>query len=51
MSEFQKQSIIAINGETVAKGFQIARQEARKVEPILVTGSHYVVGETLKFMK
>ncbi len=51
MSEFQKQSIIAINGETVAKGFQIARQEARKVEPILVTGSHYVVGETLKFIK
>jgi len=51
MSEFQKQSIIAINGETVAKGFQIARQETRKVEPILVTGSHYVVGETLKFIK
>lgn len=39
----------AIDGESVANGMNKALQEVREGEPILVTGSHYLVGELLKF--
>ena len=40
----------AIDGGTVARGVAAALRAARGGEPILVTGSHYVVGELLKFL-
>ncbi len=38
----------AVLGGTVREGFDLALRERREAEPILVTGSHYVVGELLK---
>ena len=40
----------AIDGGTVAHGMAAALGEAREDEPILVTGSHFVVGELLRFL-
>lgn len=40
-----------IVGNTVPEGVSLARHEAYSQEPILVTGSHYVVGELLEKYK
>lgn len=37
-----------VNGGTVRNGVALAMDEARTHEPILITGSHYVVGEFLR---
>lgn len=39
------------DGGTVVNGLKIGFNEARATEPVLVTGSHYVVGQTLHFLK
>jgi len=41
----------ALDGDSVANGVAIAMREARANEPILVTGSHYVVGEVMKHLR
>ncbi len=41
----------ALNGGSVRSGMEIARKEARRDEVILVTGSHYVVGDAMKVLK
>lgn len=45
--EFHVLGYKAIDGRRVAEGLAIAKSEARTNEPILVIGSHYVVGETI----
>ena len=45
---FQSAGCRALNGGTVKSGLDLALRERREGEPILVTGSHYVVGELLK---
>jgi dihydrofolate synthase/folylpolyglutamate synthase len=39
-----------LDGGSVANGLAIAMREARSAEPILITGSHYVVGEAMKYL-
>jgi dihydrofolate synthase / folylpolyglutamate synthase len=41
----------SINAGNVHLGIKIAQQEIGTIEPILITGSHYVVGEAMKFFK
>ena len=41
----------AYNGGTVVNGLKIGFNESRSREPVLVTGSHYVVGQILHFLK
>ncbi len=48
--EFRRRSVPAINGATVARGMSLARAELREGEALLVSGSHYVVGEVLNFL-
>ncbi len=37
-------------GGTVPRGLTIAEKLSRRTNPVLVTGSHYVVGEALRFL-
>jgi len=50
VQEFHFHSKYAILGGSVAQGLKIASQEAFSRDYILVTGSHYVVGEAMKKM-
>jgi dihydrofolate synthase/folylpolyglutamate synthase len=43
----RRQEIPVCYGGTVAEGLKVAKKLAR---PVLITGSHYVVGEALKFL-
>jgi len=38
----------AVDGRSVKSGLQIAMNEQRKGEPMVIIGSHYVAGEALK---
>ncbi len=51
LNEFRVQSIKAIKGGSVKSGIRIALNESRGMRPILITGSHYVVGEALKCLE
>lgn len=51
INEFQAQSIKSIMGGSVENGLQRAFEECRSNETVLITGSHYVVGEALKSLK
>lgn len=44
----QRRRHAAIDGGAVGSGLRIAASEARPGETILVTGSHYVVGEAIE---
>ena len=48
LEHFHELGAKAIEGGTVRHGVATALREARNEEPILVTGSHFVVGELLK---
>ncbi|MBI3765164.1 MAG: bifunctional folylpolyglutamate synthase/dihydrofolate synthase [Ignavibacteriales bacterium] len=50
MTEFHHRSTRAIDGGDVNQGFARALDEQRNLETVLVTGSHYVVGEVLNFL-
>lgn len=41
----------SIDGKSVKNGLQIAAGERRKGEPLVLIGSHYVIGEALKFIQ
>ncbi len=45
------QSMRAIDGRTVGHGLSVARMELRPGEMLLVTGSHYVVGEAMDALR
>ncbi len=47
----QKRAILSFNGVNVQGGTEIAIREKRTNEPIIVIGSHYLVGEVLKLLK
>ncbi len=47
---FHSRRVRAIDGGTVAGGMEKALEAAGNDTPILVTGSHYVVGEAMKFL-
>jgi dihydrofolate synthase/folylpolyglutamate synthase len=49
-AEFHAQKVRAVEGGTVSRGLELACREVRKNEAILVTGSHYTVGEALNFL-
>jgi len=51
LNEFRAQSIKALKGGSVKSGVRIAINESQGNEPILITGSHYVVGEALSCLK
>ncbi len=46
--ELERQGIPFVSGGAVSKGIQIARKLAGRRRNVLVTGSHYVVGEALE---
>ena len=48
MEGFHSARCPAVDGGTVPDGMERARREVRAGETIVVTGSHYVVGELLK---
>ncbi|MBI4547650.1 MAG: bifunctional folylpolyglutamate synthase/dihydrofolate synthase [Ignavibacteriae bacterium] len=48
VSELHSRGVKAYDGGSVAQGLNIAFNEVRATEVILVTGSHYVVGEAFK---
>lgn len=48
MSELHDHSITGLDGRSVSRGIRLALQEARNGEPVLITGSHYVVGEAIR---
>jgi dihydrofolate synthase / folylpolyglutamate synthase len=43
--------IRSISAQNVSAGIKLGISEIRQNEPILVTGSHYVVGEAMNFLK
>ena len=47
----RKQGISTCCGGTVRKGILAANQWRKNRSPVLITGSHYVVGEALQFLK
>lgn len=47
-SAIQEKGIPCIDGGSVSSGIYLAIQEKRPDEPILITGSHYVVGEAIE---
>ncbi len=47
VQQMKAAGIAAFNGKSVANGINMAMRIARKGRPIVVTGSHYVVGEAL----
>lgn len=49
--EFQKQNIPATEAISVAEGLRAARKIARPSGTVLLTGSHFVVGEALAFLE
>ncbi|MBI4810892.1 MAG: bifunctional folylpolyglutamate synthase/dihydrofolate synthase [Ignavibacteriales bacterium] len=51
IDEFHAQSINSFKGGSVEIGLQRAFEECRHNETVLITGSHYVVGEALKSLK
>jgi dihydrofolate synthase/folylpolyglutamate synthase len=48
--EFSRNGVPVTRGGTVRKGIVLARALARRRGQILITGSHYVVGEALGFL-
>jgi dihydrofolate synthase/folylpolyglutamate synthase len=50
LREFHARGGRALDGGSVAGGMERALREARNDIPVLVTGSHYVVGEAMKFL-
>jgi dihydrofolate synthase / folylpolyglutamate synthase len=51
LHEFHSHAKWAIIGGSVAQGIDLARTEVIPDEFILITGSHYVVGEAIKYLK
>jgi dihydrofolate synthase/folylpolyglutamate synthase len=50
--EFSRQHIIVVGAEqTVGKAVLLAMKVSQRQVPILVTGSHYIVGEALSFLR
>ena len=47
---FRQAGVKAINGGSVPRGITIARKLASPNQRILITGSHYLVGEALRFI-
>jgi dihydrofolate synthase/folylpolyglutamate synthase len=47
----RRQHIPAIRGGSVHQGMRAAYTLCGRAEPILITGSHYVVGEALEYLK
>jgi hypothetical protein len=50
VAEAHRRLAKAIDGKNVADGLRVALGEIRKGEPLLVLGSHYVVGELMTAM-
>lgn len=46
--EFQRRRLRSLSAGTVKEGIRLARLERRPTEPVLLTGSHYLVGEAMK---
>jgi len=51
VEEARRQGISSLIGGSVAEAMGVARKDLRRGETMLVTGSHYVVGDALKCMK
>ena len=51
VQEMQRFGVKAIDGKSVSNGIEVALNEVREAETILLTGSHYVVGEAFRHLK
>ena len=47
---FRAEGIPAIDGRTVPRGVSLGLREREPGEPLVITGSHYVVGEAISFI-
>lgn len=50
MNHFENKGMLVLNGGTVASGVRKAIRLADRVRPVLITGSHFVVGEAIAFL-
>jgi dihydrofolate synthase/folylpolyglutamate synthase len=47
-SEFRNEGVPSLTSRTVKEAYRIAREEVRRNEPVLVTGSQYLLGELME---